>query len=51
MALTSVGTVATLRGDEERAERHFLDAAAIAADQDGQHRATVVGVRALPVRP
>lgn len=34
MALTAVGTVATLRGDEEQAERHFRHAAAVAADQD-----------------
>jgi predicted ATPase/DNA-binding CsgD family transcriptional regulator len=34
MALTAVGTVATLRGDKEQAERHLRDAAAVAADQD-----------------
>ena len=34
MALTSVGTVATLRGDEEQAEQLIGHAAAIAADQD-----------------
>jgi len=34
MALTSVGTAATLRGDEDQAEQHLRHAAAIAADQN-----------------
>jgi predicted ATPase/DNA-binding CsgD family transcriptional regulator len=34
MALAAVGTVAALRGEEERAERHLAHAAAIAADHD-----------------
>jgi predicted ATPase/DNA-binding CsgD family transcriptional regulator len=34
MALASIGTVATLRGLEEDAERHFRHAAAINADHD-----------------
>jgi len=34
MALAAVGTVAALRGDEEKAERHLEHAAAIAGEED-----------------